>query len=125
MYKSVIAKLQLNLFFFILIQSEVLSSNLILLTCKNTENDSIHKFKIFLNYKVVNILPSGYEFNYLIEKESSEEVKAYFYQKELNLVKKFTLSFNLKDNILYDEMYEGKDINNLKLKDRKFFMCKK
>ncbi|MBT7543538.1 MAG: hypothetical protein HN613_05705 [Gammaproteobacteria bacterium] len=125
MYKSVIVKLQLNLFFFILIQSEVLSSNLILLTCKNTENDSIHKFKIFLNYKVVNILPNGYEFNYLIEKESSEEVKAYFYQKELNLVKKFTLSFNLKDNILYDEMYEGKDINNLKLKDRKFFMCKK
>ena len=125
MYKSVIVKLQLNLFFFILIQSEVLSSNLILLTCKNTENDSIHKFKIFLNYKVVNILPNGYEFNYLIEKESSEEVKAYFYQKELNLVKKFTLSFNLKDNILYDEMYEGKDINNLKLKDRKFFMGKK
>ena len=125
MYESVIKKLQLNLFFFILIQSEVLSSNLILLTCKNTENDSIHKFKIFLNYKVVNILPNGYEFNYLIEKESSEEVKAYFYQKELNLVKKFTLSFNLKDNILYDEMYEGKDINNLKLKDRKFFMCKK
>ena len=81
MYKSVIVKLQLNLFFFILIQSEVLSSNLILLTCKNTENDSIHKFKIFLNYKVVNILPNGYEFNYLIEKESSEEVKAYFYQK--------------------------------------------
>jgi hypothetical protein len=124
MYKSVIAKLQLNLFFLILIQSEAFSSNLILLTCKNTENDSIHKFKIFLNYKVVNILPNGYEFNYLIEKESSEEVKAYFYQKELNLVKKFTLSFNLKENILYDEMYEGKDIKNLKLKNKKIFMCK-
>ena len=124
MYESVIKKLQLNLFFFILIQSEVLSSNLILFTCKNTENDSIHKFKIFLNYKVVNILPNGYEFNYLIEKESSDEVKAYFYQKELNLIKKFTLSFNLKDNILYDEMYEGKDIENLKLKDKKIFMCK-
>jgi hypothetical protein len=124
MYESVIKKLQLNLFFFILIQSEVLSSNLILFTCKNTENDSIHKFKIFLNYKVVNILPNGYEFNYLIEKESSDEVKAYFYQKELNLIKKFTLSFNLKDNILYDEMYEGKDTKNLKLKDKKMFMCK-
>jgi len=124
MYESVIKKLQLNLFFFILIQSEVLSSNLILFTCKNTENDSIHKFKIFLNYKVVNILPNGYEFNYLIEKESSDEVKAYFYQKELNLIKKFTLSFNLKDNILYDEMYEGKDTKNLKLKDKKIFMCK-
>ena len=110
--------------FLILIQSEVLSSNLILFTCKNTENDSIHKFKIFLNYKVVNILPNGYEFNYLIEKESSDEVKAYFYQKELNLIKKFTLSFNLKDNILYDEMYEGKDTKNLKLKDKKIFMCK-
>ena len=124
MYKPTKIKLQLTLFFFILIQGEVLSSNFILLTCKNIENDSIHKFEIFLNYKVVNILPNGYKFNYLIEKESSERLKAYFYQKELNLIKKFTLSFNLKENILYDEMYEGKDIENLKLKDKKIFMCK-
>jgi len=101
------------------------SSNVTYLTCRNIENDSIHTFKIFHDYKVVNILPNGYEFDYLIEDESSNKIKSYFYQKRKNYVKKFILLFNLEDNILYDEMYEGIDINNLKLKDKKTYTCKR
>ena len=40
-----------------------------------------------------------------------------------NVIKKFVLKFNLNDNILYDEMYEGKNLNNLNLKDKKIFTC--
>lgn len=125
MYKDVIIKLQIFLFFLFLIQMESFSSNVTSIICRNIENESIHTFKIYHNYKVVNILPNGYEFDYLIESESSDKVKSYFYQKRKNLVKKFILLFNLKDNILYDEMYEGSDINNLKLKDKKTYLCKK
>ena len=125
MYKDVIIKLHIYLFFLFLIQMKSFSSNVTYLTCRNIENDSIHTFKIFHDYKVVNILPNGYEFDYLIEDESSNKIKSYFYQKRKDYVKKFILLFNLEDNILYDEMYEGSDINNLKLKDKKTYTCKR
>ena len=94
------------------------------LKCQNIKNNSVHTFKIYKNYKVVNILPNGYSFDYIINKESKSEVTAYFYQKKENFVKKFYLEFNLDTKVLYDEMYIGKDINNLFLKDKKIFSCK-
>ena len=33
----------------------------------NIENSSTHNFIIYPNYKVVNILPNGYEFDYIIQ----------------------------------------------------------
>ena len=125
MLKDAIIKLYIFLFFLFLIQAKSFSSDVTYLTCINIENDSIHNFKIFHYYKVVNILPNGYEFDYLIESESPNKVRSYFYQKRKNYVKKFILLFNLKDNILYDEMHEGIDINNLKLKDKKIYTCKR
>ncbi len=95
------------------------------LTCTNYENNSKHNFIIYPNYKVINILPNGYEFDYIIEEESADHIISYFYQTKDDLVKKFVLSFNLKENILYDEMYEGNDKKNLILKDKKIFQCKK
>ena len=94
------------------------------LKCQNIKNNSIHTFKIYKTYKVVNILPNGYSFDYIINKESKSEVTAYFYQKKENFIKKFYLEFNLDTKVLYDEMYIGKDINNLFLKDKKIFSCK-
>jgi len=94
------------------------------LKCQNIKNNSVHTFKIYKNYKVVNILPNGYSFDYIINKESKSEVTAYFYQKKENFIKKFYLEFNLDTKVLYDEMYIGKDINNLFLKDKKIFSCK-
>ena len=43
--------------------------------------------------------------------------------KPKKFIKKFVLKFNLNENILYDEMYEGKNLNNLNLKDKKIFTC--
>ena len=85
----------------------------------------MHSFIIYSDYKVVNVLPNGYEFDYIIENESPDSLVSYFYQINDNLIKKFVLSFNLKENILYDEMYEGIDKKNLTLKDKKIFKCKK
>ena len=56
---------------------------------------------------------------YLKIKNRTELIKGYFF------IKKFVLSFNFKENILYDEMYEGIDKKNLTLKDKKIFKCKK
>ena len=94
------------------------------LKCQNIKNNSVHTFKIYKNYKVVNILPNGYRFDYIINKESKSKVTAYFYQKKENFIKKFYLEFNLDTKVLYDEMYIGKDINSLFLKDKKIFSCK-
>ena len=85
----------------------------------------MHSFIIYSDYKVVNVLPNGYEFDYIIENESPDSLVSYFYQFNDNLIKKFVLSFNLKENILYDEMYEGNDKSNLILKDKKIFKCEK
>jgi hypothetical protein len=49
---------------------------------------------------------------------------AYFFQKKQGIIKKFTLTFNFEDNILYDEMYEGNTAEDLILKDKKTFECK-
>ncbi len=109
----------------IIFYSKSHSNELLQLTCTNYENNSIHNFIIYPNYKVINILPNGYEFDYIIEEESADHIISYFYQTKDYLVKKFVLSFNLKENILYDEMYEGNDKKNLILKDKKIFQCKK
>lgn len=115
--------------FFILViiifYSKSHSNQLLQLTCTNYENNSKHNFIIYPNYKVINILPNGYEFDYIIEEESADHIISYFYQTKDFLVKKFVLSFNLKENVLYDEMYEGNDKKNLILKDKKIFQCKK
>ena len=113
------------LFFIITFYSKIYGSDKISLNCTNIENYSIHNFIIYPNYKVVNILPNGYEFDYIIEEESSDLLISYFYQIRDNFIKKFVLSFNFKENILYDEMYEGIDKKNLTLKDKKIFKCKK
>tara|TARA_B100000941_G_scaffold8711_1_gene5527 strand:- start:337 stop:609 length:273 start_codon:yes stop_codon:yes gene_type:complete len=84
---------------------------------------SKHIFEIYKNYKVVNILPNGYQFDYSIDYENKSEVKAYLIQKKNNFIKKFVLTFNINKNILYDEMYEGMRIQNLYLKDKKIFTC--
>ena len=112
------------LFFIITFYSKIYGSDKISLNCTNIENYSIHNFIIYPNYKVVNILPNGYEFDYIIEEESSDLLISYFYQIRDNFIKKFVLSFNFKENILYDEMYEGIDKKNLTLKDKKIFKCK-
>ena len=113
------------LFFIITFHSKIYGSDEISLNCTNIENYSTHNFIIYPNYKVVNILPNGYEFDYIIEQESSDLLISYFYQIRDNFIKKFVLSFNFKENILYDEMYEGIDKKNLTLKDKKIFKCKK
>ena len=113
------------LFFIITFYSKIYGSDKISLNCTNIENYSTHNFIIYPNYKVVNILPNGYEFDYIIEQESSDLLISYFYQIRDNIIKKFVLSFNFKENILYDEMYEGIDKKNLTLKDKKIFKCKK
>ena len=94
------------------------------LKCQNVENNSVHTFKIYKNYKVVNILPNGYQFDYIIDSETKSQVTAYFFQRKENLIKKFYLEFNLDTKVLYDEMYVGNNIDNLLLKDRKIFSCK-
>ena len=114
------------LFFLLIIISSIkisFSSNIQKLECKNIENNTVHSFLIYKNYKVVNILPNGYEFDYIIKKENDEKITAYFYQKRQEFIKKFVLKFNLNKNILYDEMYEGNNVNNLILKDKKIFSC--
>lgn len=112
-------------FFFIIILSIRISfsSNVYKLKCKNVDDNTVHFFVIHKNYKIVNILPNGYEFDYILEQENNEKITAYFYQNKKNVIKKFVLKFNLNDNILYDEMYEGKNLNNLNLKDKKIFTC--
>ena len=112
------------LFFIITFHSKIYGSDKISLNCTNIENYSTHNFIIYPNYKVVNISPNGYEFDYIIEQESSDLLISYFYQIRDNFIKKFVLSFNFKENILYDEMYEGIDKKNLTLKDKKIFKCK-
>ncbi|MEL0101965.1 MAG: hypothetical protein VW837_00565 [Gammaproteobacteria bacterium] len=112
-------------FFFIIILSIRISfsNNVYKLKCKNVDDNTVHFFVIHKNYKIVNILPNGYEFDYILEQENNEKITAYFYQNKKNVIKKFVLKFNLNDNILYDEMYEGKNLNNLNLKDKKIFTC--
>ena len=110
--------------FLLLLNTELCFSSQVNLICKNIDNDSIHKFIISPHYKVKNILPNGYEFDYIIENESPDSLVSYFYQINDNLIKKFVLSFNLKENILYDEMYEGNTPESLILKDKKTFECK-
>ena len=100
------------------------SENFLKLSCENVENYSTHLFKIYKNYKVVNILPNSYEFDYQIEYEDKEKVIAYFYQKKFKKIKKFTLTFNLVENVLYDEMHEGFQKENLILKDKKIYKCR-
>ena len=118
-------KFLLIFFYFLLIFfSKSYAKSVHQLKCQNIKNNSIHTFKIYKTYKVVNILPNGYRFDYIINKESKSEVTAYFYQKKENFIKKFYLEFNLDTKVLYDEMYIGKDINNLFLKDKKIFSCK-
>ena len=112
------------LLFIILLEIKILfSDNIIQLHCKNTMDESKHIFEIYKNYKVVNILPNGYQFDYSIDYENKSEVKAYFIQKKNNFIKKFVLTFNINKNLLYDEMYEGTSIQNLFLKDKKIFTC--
>ena len=113
------------LLFFINFHPETYSNNKLILSCTNIENNSMHSFIIYSDYKVVNVLPNGYEFDYIIENESPDSLVSYFYQINDNLIKKFVLSFNLKENILYDEMYEGNNKRNLILKDKKIFKCEK
>ena len=96
----------------------------IIYNVKNFENNSVHTFKIYKNYKVVNILPNGYRFDYIIDNETKSKVTAYFFQRKENLIKKFYLEFNLDTKVLYDEMYVGNNIDNLFLKDKKIFSCK-
>tara|TARA_B100000902_G_C27185538_1_gene851144 strand:+ start:87 stop:461 length:375 start_codon:yes stop_codon:yes gene_type:complete len=118
-------KFLLIFFYFLLIFfSKSYAKSVHQLKCQNIKNNSVHTFKIYKNYKVVNILPNGYRFDYIINKESKSKVTAYFYQKKENFIKKFYLEFNLDTKVLYDEMYIGKDINNLFLKDKKIFSCK-
>ena len=118
-------KFLLTVFFiFFIFLSKSYAKSVHQLKCQNIKNNSVHTFKIYKNYKVVNILPNGYRFDYIINKESKSEVSAYFYQKKENFVKKFYLEFNLDTKVLYDEMYIGKDINSLFLKDKKIFSCK-
>ena len=100
------------------------SENFLKLSCENVENYSTHLFKIYKTYKVVNILPNSYEFDYQIKYEDKEKVIAYFYQKKFEKIKKFTLTFNLVENVLYDEMHEGFEKENLTLKDKKIYKCK-
>lgn len=100
------------------------SENFLKLSCENVENYSTHLFKIYKNYKVVNILPNSYEFDYQTEYEDKEKVIAYFYQKKFEKIKKFTLTFNLVENVLYDEMHEGFQKENLTLKDKKIYKCR-
>ena len=112
------------LLFIILLEIKILSSdNVIQLHCKNTMDGSKHIFEIYKNYKVVNILPNGYQFDYSIDYENKSEVKAYFIQKKNNFIKKFVLTFIINKNLMYDEMYEGTSIQNLYLKDKKIFTC--
>ena len=114
------------LFFFLIIILSIrisFSNNVYKLKCKNVDDNTVHFFVIHKNYKIVNILPNGYEFDYILEQENNEKITAYFYQNKKNFIKKFVLKFNLNDNILYDEMYEGKNLNNLNLKDKKIFTC--
>ena len=112
------------LLFIILLEIKVLfSDNIIQLHCKNTMDGSKHIFEIYKNYKVVNILPNGYQFDYSIDYENKSEVKAYFIQKKNNFLKKFVLTFNINKNLIYDEMYEGTSVQNLYLKDKKIFTC--
>ena len=117
--------IKIFLFFFIIFQSKIYGNNKLVLNCTNIKNNSRHNFIIYSNYEVINILPNGYEFDYIIEKESSDYLISYFYQIKDNFTKKFVLSFNLKENILYDEMYEGNNKRNLILKDKKIFKCEK
>ena len=112
------------LIFLVLLTKTSNSENFLKLSCENVENYSTHLFKIYKNYKVVNILPNSYEFDYQIEYEDKEKVIAYFYQKKFEKIKKFTLTFNLVENVLYDEMHEGFQKENLILKDKKIYKCR-
>jgi len=69
-------------------------------------------------------LPNSYEFDYQIEYEDKEKVIAYFYQKKFEKIKKFTLTFNLVENVLYDEMHEGFQKEKLTLIDQKIYKCR-
>ena len=89
------------LLFIILLEIKILfSDNVIQLYCKNTMDGSKHIFEIYKNYKVVNILPNGYQFDYSIDYENKSEVKAYFIQKKNNFIKKFILTFNINKNLI-------------------------
>ena len=114
----------LIIFFLFLAFSKSYSKSVHILKCKNFENNSVHTFKIYKNYKVVNILPNGYRFDYIVDNETKSKVTAYFFQRKENLIKKFYLEFNLDTKVLYDEMYVGNNIDNLFLKDKKIFSCK-
>lgn len=94
------------------------------LNCNYAPRNFNHQFIYVPNYKVTNILPNGYEFNYTINEESDNFVHAFFIQKKDNMYKKFTLEINLSSLVISDKMYIGKDLINMKLKDHKKFLCK-
>tara|TARA_B100002019_G_C21270575_1_gene601997 strand:- start:2367 stop:2747 length:381 start_codon:yes stop_codon:yes gene_type:complete len=94
------------------------------LNCNYAPRNFNHQFIYVPNYKVTNILPNGYEFNYTINEESDNFVHAFFIQKKDNMYKKFTLEINLSSLVISDNMYIGKDLINMKLKDHKKFLCK-
>ena len=94
------------------------------LNCNYAPRNFNHQFIYVPNYKVTNILPNGYEFNYTINEESDNFVHAFFIQKKDNMYKKFTLELNLSSLVISDKMYIGKDLINMKLKDHKKFLCK-
>ena len=94
------------------------------LNCNYAPRNFNHQFIYVSNYKVTNILPNGYEFNYTINEESDNFVHAFFIQKKDNMYKKFTLEINLSSLVISDKMYIGKDLINMKLKDHKKFLCK-
>ncbi len=94
------------------------------LNCNYAPRNFNHQFIYVPNYKVTNILPNGYEFNYTINEESDNFVHAFFIQKKDNMYKKFSLEINLSSLVISDKMYIGKDLINMKLKDHKKFLCK-
>jgi len=112
------------LIFLVLLTKTSNSENFLKLSCENIENNSTHLFKIYKTYKVVNILPNNYQFDYQIEYEDKEKVIAFFYQKKFKKIKKFTLTFNLVENVLYDEMHVGFQKENLTLIDQKIYKCR-
>ena len=77
-------------FFFIIILSIRISfsNNVYKLKCKNVDDNTVHFFVIHKNYKIVNILPNGYEFDYILEQENNEKITAYFYQNKKKCYKK-------------------------------------
>ena len=94
------------------------------LKCNYAPKNFNHQFIYFPNYKVTNILPNGYEFNYSITEETDNFVHAFFIQKKDNIFKKFSLEINLSSLVISDKMFIGKDLINMELKDHKQFLCK-